>query len=203
MVVRWEDVETASALAFGLVFFGMERARPGANVNRKRNLRRNLLAAVVVSVGVGISRKVLLTFGGTLHLDAAMSISWVRALSSVAKIALGLVLVDFFLYWVHRAMHASPLLWRTHVWHHSVEELYWFSGFRTSLLHAFLYAVPQIAVSFYILGLAGMELAAASATGIFFQYFIHSSSDVRLGRLEWLIVTPRTGSTTRAASSGG
>jgi sterol desaturase/sphingolipid hydroxylase (fatty acid hydroxylase superfamily) len=192
MVVRWEDVETASAVAFAVVFFAAERAWPGAKVDRKRHLRRDLLAMLVVSVGVAISRKTLLALGSSLRLDAALSIAWVRELPTVAKIALGLVLVDFLLYWVHRAMHASALLWRTHAWHHSVEELYWFSGFRTSLTHAFLYAIPQIAVSFYILGLVGMQLAAASATGIFFQYFIHSSCDVRLGRLEWLVVTPRT-----------
>jgi len=194
MVVRWnwEDVETASAVAFGVLFFAAERALPGANVDRRRHLRRDLLAMFVVSIGVGISRKTLLSLGDTLHLDAALSVGWVRSLSTVSKIGLGLVLVDFLLYWVHRAMHSSALLWRTHAWHHSVEELYWFSGFRTSVTHAFLYAVPQIAVSFFFLGLAGMQLAAASATGIFFQYFIHSSCDVRLGPLEWLIVTPRT-----------
>ena len=190
--IRWEDVETASAFAFGAVFFALERALPGPKVNRKRNLRRDLLAMAVVSLGVGISRKALLTAGGALRLDLAFAVPWIRALPSVAKIALGMVVVNFALYWVHRAMHASKLLWRTHAWHHSVEELYWFSGFRTSLTHAFLYAVPQIGISFYLLGLEGMELAAASATGIFFQFFIHSSCDIRLGRLEWLLITPRT-----------
>jgi sterol desaturase/sphingolipid hydroxylase (fatty acid hydroxylase superfamily) len=192
MTLGWEDIEAASAVGLGLVFYTLERVLPGPPVDRKRQLRRDLLAMLFVSLGVGLSRKTLLTLGNHLRLDVVLAVPWIRALPVYAKIALGLVLLDFALYWVHRAMHSSALLWRTHAWHHSVEELYWFSGFRTSLLHAFLFAVPQIGIVFFVLGLEGMELAAASATGVFFQFFIHSSCDIRLGRLEWLLVTPRT-----------
>ena len=41
-----------------------------------------------------------------------------------------LVLVDFIGYWMHRAQHQLPGLWRFHKVHHSSHQLDWFAGAR-------------------------------------------------------------------------
>ena len=43
----------------------------------------------------------------------------------------GAVLVaDFTQYWVHRAFHTFPALWRIHAVHHSAEAMDWLAGSR-------------------------------------------------------------------------
>ena len=60
---------------------------------------------------------------------------------------LTLVGIDFTLYWIHRALHA-PLLWRTHRWHHSPKQMYWFAGLRASFPHNFLFVANSLVWAF-------------------------------------------------------
>src|SRR5207245_5923161 len=44
-----------------------------------------------------------------------------QGLPSAARIFLAILLVDFIIYWIHRAQHQFDLLWRTHAWQEQVE----------------------------------------------------------------------------------
>jgi len=98
--------------------------------------------------------------------------------------------VDFVIYWIHRAQHRYDFFWRTHAWHHSIEQMYWFSGFRTSFLHSFLYNIPQVVIPVTIFKLSPMEAGIGYSLGLFIQFMEHTNWKMSFGPLNWLLVTP-------------
>lgn len=194
MFQRFEDFETLAFLVLALVFEAAERLRPQRSLERRRHLRHDLLAFVVLIIGVNASRFALRAGLGPLEsgLDTTFAslLTWLRGLHPAPKIALGLVLIDLSLYWIHRAMHAFGPLWRTHAWHHSSQALYWFSGLRTSLGHALLFAIPQVFWPFFVLKLTLVEAAIGFSFGVFIQFWEHANVRADLGPLRWLVVTP-------------
>ena len=145
IMIPAQDVPIVVFLGLALVFEGLERLRPAREVNRWKDLKTDLLS---FAFAVAINR--LCDWGITgwmqSHLPERLvaSMADVRALPSVVKIALALVVADFTIYWIHRAQHRFDVLWRTHAWHHSIEEMYWFAGFRTSFTHSLIYNIPHL-----------------------------------------------------------
>src|SRR5262249_33443893 len=148
MFERSEDYETAVLVVLALCFEAAERLRPDRRIDKKAHLRLDVLALIVLFVAVGLSRKGLSIAFQPIADAVVPGIEQLRALPSVAKVLAAMVLADFTIYWIHRAMHKWDFLWRTHEFHHSVENLWWFSGFRTSVLHGFLFAIPQVLIPF-------------------------------------------------------
>ena len=52
------------------------------------------------------------------------------------------LVTDFLAYWSHWVRHTPPL-WPVHRWHHASENLYWFSGNRTSPIDYLWLAGPS------------------------------------------------------------
>ncbi len=181
--------ETITLVIVVLFFDSMERLRPAHEVNRQRDLSLNVLALFVVIVSGEMWKAVLLEGLNALSLPRAQILSALTGLPGAVKIALGIVLTDFCLYWVHRAMH-RPLLWRTHTFHHSIEELWWLSGSRTSLTHLLLFAVPQIFIGYYLLEFDASEAGLAFSFGILVNVWIHTNLRVNFGPLEHFLITP-------------
>ncbi|GAB5502315.1 sterol desaturase family protein [Pyruvatibacter sp.] len=71
---------------------------------------------------------------------------WPSELPGVVQVFLLILIKDFFRYWLHRAMHEVPFLWRFHAAHHSVKRLYWLNGIRSHpvevVMQVFFYALP-------------------------------------------------------------
>ncbi|MER8501687.1 sterol desaturase family protein [Mesorhizobium sp. M0195] len=68
---------------------------------------------------LGIKPLVTINFGAFLHSDNAVINTGFAVISGVLVAIAG----DFFYYWIHRAQHAVPFLWRMHATHHSIREL--------------------------------------------------------------------------------
>ena len=182
----YETITLAGIVLF-VDFF--ERRSPGFAVDRKQNLPLNIMAILVVVVA-GEGWKILLAYGfDFLSIGKAQSFPTLRGLPGAVKIFLGVVLADFCLYWVHRAMH-RPALWPTHIFHHSIEQLWWLSGSRTSATHLLLFAVPQIFIANYLLAFTPEEAGIGFSIGVVVNIWIHANLWVDLGPLEWLIITP-------------
>jgi sterol desaturase/sphingolipid hydroxylase (fatty acid hydroxylase superfamily) len=113
-----------------------------------------------------------------------------QGLPTGGRIFLAILLVDFIIYWLHRAQHRFDRLRRTHAWHHSIEQLYWFSGFRTSFLHSLLYNIPQAAVPMLVFNLSPYEAGIGYSIGLLIQFWEHTNIDVALGPLKYVIITP-------------
>ncbi len=93
---------------------------------------------------------------------------------------------DFLRYWLHRAAHEVPLLWRLHAVHHSPPRLYWFNVGRfhpfDKLLQLFLDTLPFI--------LVGVDATVASLYFVFYAingFFQHCNIQLRFGVLNYFI----------------
>ena len=100
-----------------------------------------------------------------------------------------LIVVDFVVYWLHRAMHEVNFLWRFHAIHHSTEHMDWLASSRLHvvevLMTRFLATLPIF--------LLGFHTSAVFAYLIFISIhaiFIHSNVRFRFPYLRWIIATP-------------
>ena len=179
-------IQTVTLGVVVLVIDTWERKRPGHPVDRRKDLGIDLLA-----IGICIS------FGEWVRIPILAGIELTRgfvsplaALPVLLKILLSVATADFALYWVHRAMHASDFLWNTHRFHHSITQLYWLSGARTSVTHLFLFALTQMTIAYVLFGLTVPEAAFAFSFGIAVNIWVHANIRVDLGPLQWLVITP-------------
>jgi sterol desaturase/sphingolipid hydroxylase (fatty acid hydroxylase superfamily) len=191
MTLRTDDYEIAAFFGLVLVFELCERIRPARPVNRFLDLKLDVLSFAFALTVNRLSIHAIRNFAvGFTPASYASHIHYLQTLPSIVKIILALFLVDFCIYWIHRAQHRFDLLWRTHAWHHSIEQMYWFSGFRTSFLHSFIYNIPQVLIPVTFLKLSPAEAGIGYSLGLLIQFWEHTNLNVNIGRLAWLIITP-------------
>jgi sterol desaturase/sphingolipid hydroxylase (fatty acid hydroxylase superfamily) len=117
---------------------------------------------------------------------------WVGAFAHWHPILQFLVLVfaiDFFQYWIHRAFHQWPLLWKLHRVHHSPKEMDWLAGSRLHVVDIVL----TRGVLFLPLTLLGFEQTPLQLYLIFAAMqtvFIHANVRWRLSGFRWILATP-------------
>ena len=93
---------------------------------------------------------------------------------------------NIFYYWLHRAQHAVPLLWRFHSVHHSITEMSAVSSyhhFSDDMLQYFAVGVPTALLLKVDAGAIPWLVVAVVGT---YQYFIHSSMNVNIGPLRYI-----------------
>src|SRR5206468_3360984 len=188
------DAQALQVIAFFAlagIFEVLERVRPAREVDRWKDLKIDVFSFALAIAMNRLSHYSVVGFVNACTPEWLLG-GW-RALQSLpgaTRIVLAIFLVDFIIYWIHRAQHRIDLLWRTHAWHHSVEHLYWFSGFRTSFLHSFIYNVPQAAVPMLVFNLSPLEAGIGYSIGLLIQFWEHTNLDVRIGPLKYLVITP-------------
>jgi len=100
-----------------------------------------------------------------------------------------IVLSDLGFYFMHRAFHAIPMLWKFHSIHHSIEELDWLAGARVhpidqimtkgfSLLPVFAFGFSEVIIGAY------MTLYAWQSV------LIHSNVRIEFGPFRWVLASP-------------
>jgi sterol desaturase/sphingolipid hydroxylase (fatty acid hydroxylase superfamily) len=114
---------------------------------------------------------------------------WPHRLPGVVQVALMLIVADFLRYWLHRATHNSPTLWRLHAIHHSPDRLYWLNVGRFHPLEEVLQSLVET-LPFVLLGVDPRVLAGYYVFYAVNGFFQHSNCDVRLGALNWFIAGP-------------
>ncbi len=122
---------------------------------------------------------------GALLSSRVASPLWPDQWSLAAQLALALVIVEFFQYWVHRLQHETDILWRFHATHHSAPRLYWLNAARFHVVDIGLnnlgFIIPLVALG------AGapvftLWIIAASIHGI----CQHANMKIRCGNLNWI-----------------
>jgi sterol desaturase/sphingolipid hydroxylase (fatty acid hydroxylase superfamily) len=190
-MVEAGDYQTLAFFGLVLVFEVLERVRPAREIDRWKDLKIDVLS---FAVAIGVNRLCKVLIGGFL---LGLMPAWLLAgaaglhgLPAWSRILLAILVVDFLTYWIHRAQHRSDALWRTHAWHHSIEQLYWFSGFRTSFFHSFLYAIPATTTALVVFNLSPVEAGIGYSIGLVIQFWEHTNLRVNIGPLRWIIITP-------------
>jgi sterol desaturase/sphingolipid hydroxylase (fatty acid hydroxylase superfamily) len=190
MIAREQIYQTVTLILIVGLLDTLERTRPRFPVNRKLNLRLNIIAILMVIFGGELCKTALIRGFDALNLSAPLAFGITRKLPSVVKMLLVVVIADFCLYWVHRGMHRRRILWLTHVFHHSIDQLWWLSGSRTSMTHLLLFAAPQVFLVYYVFHFTPIEAGIAFSIGVIVNVWIHTNISVNLGHLEWLLITP-------------
>lgn len=114
---------------------------------------------------------------------------WVSAQPLWLQFLAILAVVDFGTYWIHRAMHEIPALWRVHAVHHSSEQMDWLASSR---LHVVEILVNRFAgyLPIFVLGFSPSAVYAYLVFVSFHAIFIHANVRLRFPVLRWLIATP-------------
>ncbi|ARO32526.1 fatty acid hydroxylase protein (plasmid) [Rhizobium etli] len=131
---------------------------------------------------LGVKPLITIDFGALLHADNAIINCGFAVLSGVLVAIAG----DFFYYWMHRAQHAVPILWRMHATHHSIRELTaWNCNHHISepLIYAAFVALPLALIHFE----SGVVPVVAMTLITFQAHLSHSSTRINLGPLRYII----------------
>lgn len=185
----------ANALLYLAVFYCLVLAIELAYRVRTRNYRSRQFGwdvAYYLYYRTGLHR---LLFTGTLvaMLVAplqALDISLLRPLPMWMQVIAGLLISDFFMYWLHRAQHANRFLWAFHTTHHEPTQLTFATFLR---FHPVEVIIGDIA-SYVVLAVLGADF-----TGWVLIFMIttflgevqHTQIPWTLGPLRWIFVTPR------------
>jgi lathosterol oxidase len=181
-------------MAYSAVFIPLERlfARLPEQAVFRHGWRTDLGYFFVSALFVQVTT--LLTMRPAMTLFAwAVSSDVQHAVSSqplVLQFAEILVLTDFVQYWVHRAFHRVPMLWRFHRIHHSADVMDWLAGSR---LHLVDVAVTRglTYVPIYVLGFSETALIGYVAFVSIQATFIHANVRFNFGALRWVMATPQ------------
>ena len=124
-----------------------------------------------------------------LGLDLPEAALWPHSWPVAAQVLLMLLTADFARYWLHRACHAWPVLWRLHAVHHAPERLHALNVCRFHPLEKTLQFTLD-ALPFVLLGVAEPVVAGYFVVYAVNGFFQHSNADVRLGWLNWIVAGP-------------
>jgi len=144
----------------------------------------HLLVSVVLLVA---NRFAPAAFGWATN-DAVRA--FVSGLPLAAQVVVLMIFADLVQYWVHRAFHEVPFLWRFHAVHHSVEHMDWLAGSRLHVMEV-LTTRPIVMVPLYLLGPSEAALDAYVILAAIQAVFIHANVGVPFGPLRHVVVTPQ------------
>ncbi len=116
-------------------------------------------------------------------------VQFVTSLPLLIQIIGCLLVADLTQYWVHRAFHSIPRLWRFHAIHHSVESMDWLAGSRLHIVDAVATRALTY-VPIYVLGFSETALYAYVAIVVVQATFIHANVRWEFPVLRWLFATP-------------
>ena len=114
---------------------------------------------------------------------------FVTGLPFVVQFACVLLISDLTQYWVHRAFHTIPFLWRFHAIHHSAEVMDWIAGSRLHLVDAITTRATTY-IPIYVMGFSGPALYAYVVWVVIQATFIHANVSWEFRPIRWLIATP-------------
>jgi sterol desaturase/sphingolipid hydroxylase (fatty acid hydroxylase superfamily) len=113
----------------------------------------------------------------------------VHGLSFWVQLPLVVLLADLGVYWTHRALHASPTLWRIHAVHHAVEEMDWLAAVHQHPLDAIFMKGGSL---FPVLALGFSEAAIGAYIFLYYwqSYLVHANIRGNYGPLRYVLVSP-------------
>jgi lathosterol oxidase len=191
------DFFVLNLLIYSAVFIPLERLfalRADQAVFRRRwplDLAYFFVNSVLIEVLTILTLKPALILFGWARVGASVAgvSTAVAAMPLAVQVAALLLVADFTQYWVHRAFHVVPALWRFHRVHHSIEEMDWLAGSRLHLVDVIV-TRGLTYVPIFVLGFSEQALmvyvfiVAAQAT------FIHANVRWEFRRLRPFVATP-------------
>jgi sterol desaturase/sphingolipid hydroxylase (fatty acid hydroxylase superfamily) len=147
-----------------------------------------LVSSLLVQVLTFLSlapAQLILTHTAWSTLRAAIGSQWL--LLQIVEI---MFLTDLVQYWVHRAFHRVPFLWRFHAVHHSAKSLDWMAGARMHFLEIIVLRGTTV-IPMFILGYSQTALHAYLLIVYLHSTFIHANVGWNFDHIGKYVVTPR------------
>jgi sterol desaturase/sphingolipid hydroxylase (fatty acid hydroxylase superfamily) len=178
----------------GLLFVPLERLFPQVSPQPvfRDEWREDLLYYFVSSMLVQILTFTTLApsnwLVGTGRFDDVRQ--WIGALPFVVQLICIMALTDFVQYWVHRAFHRVPFLWRFHAVHHSAKSMDWIAGARMHFIEIIVLRAATATPAF-VLGFTPEALQVYLLIVYVYSTLIHANLSWKFNWIERLLVTPR------------
>lgn len=148
------------------------------------------LFGTALGAGLGETLTHLVATAGSLWLARHFAHGfWPAQLPFWLQVVLVYLLADLGRYLQHRLMHHSPLLWRFHALHHSVERLCAFKASRSHVVERFFQPMFMFSLIF-LLGAPAEVVFWFMMPNSFLGMIDHSNLDVKIGPLSYLINGP-------------
>lgn len=180
-------------ILYSAVYIPLERLfalHPGQPAFRKEwttDITYFFLNGLLIQVIGLLTIKPAMLFFDWARLD--FIVTTVSGLPLPIQVLLCVLLADLTQYWIHRAYHQIPALWRFHAIHHSAEVMDWMAGAR---LH-FVDAVSTRCLTYIPLFLAGFSEAAIASYLVIVVIqatFIHANVRWEFRLIQKWIATP-------------
>ena len=187
------DVFVLSLLLYSAVFLPLERLWP------RRREQPTFRAEWWTDLAWFFSSALLVQLTTFLVLSPATALGFavvpavqetMRALPIVVQFALIVLCADLVQYWIHRACHQVPFLWRFHAIHHSATTMDWLAGSRLHVVDAVL-TRALVYVPSFVLGFDQGAIAVYLFFVVVQATLVHANVGWRLAGLERWLVTPR------------
>jgi sterol desaturase/sphingolipid hydroxylase (fatty acid hydroxylase superfamily) len=101
-----------------------------------------------------------------------------------------MVLTDFVQYWLHRAFHRIPALWRFHAVHHSAQTMDWIAGARMHFLEVVILRAVT-ATPMFVAGFSEAALQTYILIVYVYSSILHSNLRVEPRWMTPFLATPR------------
>jgi len=115
---------------------------------------------------------------------------WIGSLPFIVQFAAIMFCTDFMQYWVHRAFHRIPALWKFHAVHHSARSMDWMAGARMHFIEILMLrgitVLPMI-----LLGFSQDVVNVYILMVYLYSTFVHANLNWRFPIVERFLVTPR------------
>ncbi len=188
------DWSLLNLIAYSAIFIPLERLfarlpeQPVFRSHWRTDLSYFFVSTLLVQVTTLLTLQPAMIFFDWASHPAAQA--WVAALPFVVQFVAILFVADLTQYWVHRAFHRVPWLWRFHRIHHSAESMDWLAGSR---LHLVDVAVTRglSYVPIYVLGFAEAPLFAYVVFVSIQATFIHANLRFEMAPLRGILATPQ------------
>ncbi|MGO3421614.1 MAG: sterol desaturase family protein [Pseudoalteromonas distincta] len=108
----------------------------------------------------------------------------------IVQLFLIILVADLMQYWVHRAYHEVPLLWRFHGVHHSAKEMDWLAGSRQHIFEI-LITRSLVLTPIFVLGFSQQIISLYVIIVGLQAVFNHANVRVKFGWLKYFMVTPQ------------
>jgi len=183
-----------NVLLTGLLFIPFERLFPRRTEQEifREEWREDLFYYFVSSMMV--QALTFLTFAPAKSILAIGQFTairaWVGSLPFLVQFVAIMFLTDLVQYWVHRAFHRAPWLWKFHAVHHSARNMDWMAGARMHFIEIFCLRGATV-IPMFVLGFSDTAMHAYIFLVYLYSTFVHANLAWRLGWMERFLVTPR------------
>jgi sterol desaturase/sphingolipid hydroxylase (fatty acid hydroxylase superfamily) len=177
----------------GIIFIPIERllgarTQPIFRVEWREDLFYFLVSSLFVQVLAYLSLAPALTL--LKHTDWAGFRAWVARQPVLLQFVEIMFLTDLVQYWVHRAFHRLPFLWKFHAVHHSAQTMDWIAGARMHVMEIVCLRACTV-LPMYLLGFTEPAMYAYIFFVYLFSTFVHANMRFNFGWLTHWFVTPR------------